>query len=247
MIRGLYTSALGLAAMDKRQEVSSNNLANANTVGYKKETVITKSFPEMLLHRLEDPALPAGTRPVTGNVGTGVQIAGIITDYSKGILQETGVPTELALVSEGYFVVNTPQGERYTRNGEFKIGPEGRLLTNDGYTVMGQNGEINLSGGNLTADEFGNLFNNGTYVDTLRIVQFTNPLIKEGSSLFQGEEPQEMELPQVTQGFLEGSNVNTIEEMVNMITIMRAYETNMKVIQTTDSTLDKAVNDVGRV
>lgn len=247
MIRGLYTSALGLAVQYKRQEVASNNLANINTIGYKKESVLAKSFPEMLIHRLNDPAVPPGEAPFVGRIATGVQLDGIVTDYSKGIIRETGSPLDLALKSGGYFTINTPMGERYTRNGQFQIDDTGRIVTADGYPLMGQNGEIVVNGGLLSVSEEGTLYSNGKAIDSLRIVGFSETIIKEGSSLFQGDNPQEIATPMVIQGFVEDSNASPIEEMVNMINVMRAYESNQKVLQIQDSTLEKAANEVGRL
>lgn len=247
MLKGLYTSALGLAAVNRQQEISANNLANANTVGYKKENVVLRSFPDMLIRCLHDPAAAGDKPPVVGTLSTGLQLAAIVTDYSKGNIRETGNPFQLALMGEGYFTVNTPRGERYTRNGDFKLSPEGMLVTDDGYPVLGTNGEIILANGDLNVDQWGRVFSDGQEIDSLRIVTFNNPLVKEGSSLFSGEDPRDTAAPMVAQGCLEDSNAVAIEEMINMINIMRAYEANQRVIQTHDATLDKTVNEVGRL
>ena len=247
MLKGLYTSALGLAAVNKQQEVSANNLSNVNTVGYKKEAVMLRSFPSMLIKRLHDPAVRGDKPPVVGTLSMGVQLSDIVTDYGKGNVRDTGNPSHLALLGEGYFTVNTPRGERYTRNGDFKLSPDGILVTADGYPVLGMNGEIAVKNGDFTVDQWGGIFSGGREIDRLRIVVFDRPIIKEGSSLFSGEEPRETATPQVAQGFLEDSNADAISEMVNMINIMRAYEANQKVIQTQDATLDKTVNEIGRL
>lgn len=245
MLRGLYTSALGLSLLNRRQEVSSNNLANANTIGYKKETVIAQSFPEMLLYRLKDPSAPQA--PAIGHLTTGVRLIETVTDYSPGIHRNTENPLGFALKGEGYFAVATPQGERYTRNGAFQLDTEGRLVTADGYPVMGINGEITLPAGSVAIDEGGGLSVDGRRIDTLRVVTFNEPPTKEGSSLFRGEDPVDVETPYVVQGMVEESNAGSLEEMVNMISLMRAYESNQKLIQIQDSALEKAVNEVGRV
>lgn len=246
MLKGLYTSALGLAVLEKRQEVGANNLVNSNTVGYKKETVIAGAFPNMLVRRLNDPAVP-NEAPLVGNLSMGVRLAGIVTDYSRGVLRESSNPMEIALAGEGYFVVATPMGERYTRSGEFKVDTEGKLVTSDGYPILGQSGEITIDGGDIKISEEGLVFSSGKEVDRLRVVTFNTALIKEGSALFRGQDPQDVEHPSVVQGFVEESNAVAIEEMIGMITVMRAYESNQKLIQIQDSTLEKAVNEVGRV
>lgn len=245
MIRGLYTSALGLSLLNMRQEISSNNLANVNSIGYKKESVISESFPQMLLYRLKDPSAPEA--PVVGRLGTGVRVVDIPTDYSPGLLRNTDNPLEFAIKDEGYFVINTPQGERYTRNGSFQLDTEGRLVTSDGYPVMGLSGEIELPDTEISIEEGGTITYDGRIIDTLRIVTFNESPVKEGASLFRGDEPADVLGPQIMQGMVEDSNARSIEEMVNMISLLRAYESNQKMIQTQDSTLEKAVNEVGRV
>lgn len=244
MIKGLYTSAMGLAVQEKRQEVITNNLVNANTVGYKKETVVSQAFPNMLIRLLNDPANPDA--PIVGNLNMGTRIDDIVIDHSSGIVRESGDQYEMALQGEGYFVVATPAGERYTRNGQFKVDPEGRLVTSDGYPVMGLNGEINLAGGSIQVSADGLISSNGQEIDRFRIVALDGEIIKEGSSLFRGTDAREVERPLVVQGFVEESNTTALEEMVNMINAAKAYESNTKLIQIQDSTLDKAVNEVGR-
>lgn len=247
MLKGLYTSAMSLAFLTKQQEVSSNNLANSDTPGYKKEVALARSFPDMLLYRLNDPVAQRGKAPYVGKISMGVQLSDVVTSYNNGTIQQTGNPLQLALMGEGYFTVNTPQGERFTRNGEFNISPEGLLVTSDGYTVMGESGEIAITAGEFSVDDQGRIVSGGKMVDKLRIVTFTENPVKEGSTLFRGDNPEEMEAPSVAQGFIESSNALAIEEMMNMINITRAYESNQKVMQTQDATLEKAVNEIARL
>jgi flagellar basal-body rod protein FlgG len=238
---------MGLAYLTRQQEVSSNNLSNVNTPGYKKETTIARSFPNILLSRLNDPAAAGDKPPVVGRLSMGVQLAEMVTDYSRGLIQQTANPLQMALMDEGYFTVETPYGERYTRNGEFQLDPQGYLVTSDGYNVMGQKGAINLAGGEFAVDEQGRIVMDGKEVDALRIVAFTDTPAKEGSSLFFSENVEDLAMPLVAQGFIESSNSTAIEEMINIISIARAYESSQRMIQTQDSTLEKAVNEVGRV
>ncbi|MGI6587902.1 MAG: flagellar hook-basal body protein [Peptococcia bacterium] len=247
MIKGLYTSALGLSVLNKQQEVTANNLANAQTVGYKKDVLVAESFPEMLHYRLNAPEDCGQTPPKVGAVSLGVKINDIFIDHSVGIRRTSENPLALALVEEGYFTVNTPQGERYTRKGDFTLDDQGRIVSAEGYPLLGQKGEIVVQGSDVQVDQQGRIFNGGTEIDRLKIVNVSTPLIKEGSSLFQGENPQEIVNPIIVQGAVEESNVQPITEMVNMITTLRAYEANQKVIQSIDNTLDKAVNEVGRL
>ncbi|MGI6145106.1 MAG: flagellar hook-basal body complex protein [Clostridia bacterium] len=247
MIRGLYTSALGLSVLNKQQEITSNNLANAQTAGYKKDVLVAESFPEMLLYRLNAPEDYGKTPPQVGSVSLGVNINQVYIDQSAGTRRSSDNPLAMSIAGEGYFTVNTPHGERYTRNGEFSMDAQGRLVTTAGYPVMGIKGEIFISGSDIQVDDQGQIYSNGTVVDRLKIVNFSTPLSKEGDTLFYGENPQIMDNPLVVHGTIEASNVQPLTEMVNMITIMRAYEANQKVIHAIDSTLDKAVNEVGRI
>lgn len=247
MLKGLYTSALGLSVLNKQQEVTSNNLANAQTAGYKKDVLVAESFPEMLVYRLNAPEDKGQTPPQVGAVSLGVNINNVYIDHTMGARKATDNPLAMSLAGEGYFTVNTPQGERYTRNGDFSVDAQGRIIASGGYPLMGEKGEIFISGSDVQVDKQGRIYCDGVEVDRLKIVNFATPLSKEGASLFRGVDPQEVANPQVEQGTIEESNVQVLTEMVNMITTMRAYEANQKVIQSLDATLEKAVNEVGRI
>jgi flagellar basal-body rod protein FlgG len=238
-----------------RQDVLANNLANVNTAGYKKDTATSRAFPEMLLQRLgeveEDHGVKKPAPPVViGSMGTGVTISQIATDFASGPLKSTENPYDLALRSDGYFTIETPEGLRYTRDGSFQVNSDGRLVTTNGYPVMGTNGYIDLNG-DITVDEKGNVTSNGENVGTLNIVTFTDPkqLMKMGDNLYQprDQEAQTTDDPQVLQGYLESSNVNAVREMVDLITVVRTYEVLQKTVQSEDETLDKAVNQVGSI
>ncbi|HHW92764.1 MAG TPA: flagellar hook-basal body protein [Firmicutes bacterium] len=241
MIRGLYTSASGMAAQLKAQDVSANNLANVNTAGFKKDIPTFVAFPELFLHRLND-GTPGvmGTSPLpapVGTLGTGVCLEEVVTGRSQGAVQETGRELDFALDGEGFFVVNTPWGRRYTRNGSFKEGPGGELVTAAGYQVLGKNGTVIYTG-------------TGDLADQLLVVNFPpgTDLTKEGDSLYNASTPrQAVAQPRVIQGALEQANVNVVTAMVEMIAGMRAYEANQRALQTQDQTLEKAVNEVGRI
>lgn len=252
MIRGLYTSASGMMVEQHRQEVIANNVANVNTAGFKKDVATFKAFPEMLLSRLNDPEQPAPVpdrRPVIGKVGTGALLDEVITMHGTGPMKQTGAPFDLAINGEGYFTIDTPQGERYTRNGSFSLNADKQLVTSEGWAVLGQNGPITVTGDNVQVTEAGAVMVDNRNVDTLRIVTFADKkaLTKEGNSLYVGGQAQVAVRPMVIQGYQELSNVNPVTEMVDMITAMRSYEANQKAIQTHDQLLDKAVNEVGKL
>lgn len=250
MLKGLYTAASGMVAEMTRTDVISNNLANANTTGYKKDLAVNKSFAELLLSKVEGQE----ARQEVGGVGTGVFVEQIIPAFSQGTFKDTGNTLDLALEGDGFFVVETPQGERYTRDGSFHFDQEGYLATASGYRVLGERGTINNQGNNfksIVINANGELFIDNNRIDRIRVVDFGDKSVlqKEGNSLWTAnEEGQGLGAEtRVRQGALEGANVNPISEMVNLITATRAYEINQKMIQTQDASLDKAVNDVGRV
>jgi flagellar basal-body rod protein FlgG len=264
MINGLYTAASGLIAETYKQDVIANNLANVNTTGYKKDKALYITFPTILLYRLYDDkikvpgAQEADVLAPIGEMGRGVQLRydGIqpaITE--EGSFIETQNKLNFAIKGNGMFVINTPYGIRYTRDGSFLIDNENKLVTQSGYPVLGQRGEITIEGTDIHVDEAGTIFVDGQEIDNFRIGLFDEQtkLRKQGENLFyvldggllpENEEGSDI---QVRQGYLETSNVNVVKEMVDMITAYRAYEASQKAIQAQDQTLNRAVNDVGNV
>lgn len=253
MIKGLYTAASGMLAAKTQSEVIADNVANLRTPGYKVEVSSNKAFPELLMSRIRTENEHNGLTPdrtIIGTMGSGVVVDEITRMNHPGALQSTERPTDLAITSEAYFVVQTPNGERFTRNGQFQLNALGILQTSDGYPVLGQGGVIGPLSKDFTVDSFGVIRDNGEYVDQLRLVQADpNDLVREGQSLFNAQGPVEEYNGDggIRQGFIESSNVDLTGQMVKMITVMRAYEANQKVIQTQDATLEKAVNEIGRL
>lgn len=280
MVRGLYTGASGMIAQMGRIDVLSNNLANVNTPSYKRDTPILKAFPEMLMRRINDDGvrtIPPGSydlMPVIGKLGTGVEVNEVYTRFTQGAFKQTQNDFDLALEGEGFFSVQTDEGERYTRNGSFLIDKEGFLVTKDGYKVLGENGPIQIKKNNFMVDEDGNIFENSEYsndpmrlvsmeenewnqtvlLDRLKVVNFPKLryVKKVGESIYRETEYSdkayiiENARPKVRQGFLEASNVNPVIEMVNLIEVHRNYEANQKIIQAHDAALGKVINEVGR-
>lgn len=247
MIRGIYAAASGMVAESLRNDVIANNVANINTAGYKRDVAVSRDFASVLIERIND----GSPTPVIGTVGSGAQIDEVATIHTGGMMRQTGNDFDLAVNGNGYFVVQTPDGLRYTRNGIFTRNSQGQLVTSDGYRVMGQNGPINVGEGRMTVAGDGTISINGVETDRLRVVEFADEkqLTKQGSSLFAapGGAQQQPATGVVNQGYLEMSNVNVISEMVNMINGFRTYEINGKSVQAHDQLLDKAVNEVGRV
>ncbi|MGJ7045372.1 flagellar basal-body rod protein FlgF [Thermoanaerobacterium thermosulfurigenes] len=248
MLRGLYTASSGMIAQQKIVDVLSNNIANVNTAGYKKDTVTTMAFPDYMVTRSG-----GDNMPYNGNIGTmdyGVLVETFNTNFSEGDIEKTDGKLDFAIDGSGFFTVSTPSGVRYTRDGSFTLNNNGYLVTKDGYYVLGQNGPIQLNNGDISVDESGNISVNGQVVDKLNIVDFANynTLRKEGNNLFFTTGGQAIPATsKVKQGYLEGSNVNPVDEMVTMISAMRTYEANQKSVSAFDETLDKSVNEVGKV
>ncbi len=278
MIRGLYTGASGMLSQELRMDVIANNLANVDKTAYKKDTVIFKSFPEMLLRRFRDNGLvkfPLGSydkAPVIGKLGTGVEVNEVFTHFEEGSLKKTDNPFDLAIEGKGFFVVETPRGIRYTRNGSFLIDKDNYLVTKDGYKVLGEKGYIKVQNNNFIVNKKGEIIVNAKFnnrkivsnaengwenaqiIDKLKIVNFREPreLKKEGNSFFysttySGPPMTPKIMPHIRQGFIETSNVNIVEEMVNMIEVQRAYEANSKSVTTADNSLNKLINDMAKV
>ncbi len=281
MIRGLYTAASGMKAQQYKMDAVSNNMANADLNGYKKDVSTFKSFPSLLIRKVDNNGnfpLPFGTTnkaPLVGKLGMGVEYNESFTIFAQGPLKGTGNPFDLTLDNKGFFAVETPNGERYTRNGAFTMSKEGYLVTKQGFLVMGENGPIEVQQNNFKVDIKGNVIHNPKFagetddlvtdrenswteeevIDTLKVVNFENDryLQKEGNSLWRSNEisgDAEMvyaqDRPGVRAGFVEGSNVNVVDEMVSLIQVNRAYEANQKTIQTQDGLLDKLINQTAR-
>lgn len=275
MVRGLYTAWTGMVNEQKRLDVVSNNLANSATTAYKKEGMTSKAFSEVLAVKVNDPTVHFMNQNI-GKMSLGVKVGETYFDFNQGNLRETGNTYDLAMDGNGFFTIsmldkNNVEHIRFTRDGNFIVTNEGMLVTKDGDAVLDSNLQriyLPVDGDQLqvTFDALGNISVNGDNIARLNIVDFANTdyVLKYGENLFElVQEPVSYSMNDLTlegegnllksatgvvrQGFEEMSNVNVINEMVQMITISRAYEANQKMIQTIDSTLDKAINEVGKV
>ncbi len=240
----------------KRMDVISNNLANVDTTGFKKDAVISGSFPEQLTKRLQDQQNGFIPKPTIGKMSLGVYVDKVHTNFMQGSMKRTDGILDVGIQGKGFIAIQTVDKdgqsvEKYTRDGSLTLGPDGTLMTKEGNRVVGQSGGITLPKGDLRIDAEGSIFIDDQYFDRIKVVEFENPetLRKYGDNLLKAT-PETKEVVfsgQLMQGFLESANVNTVQEMVDMITIMRTYEANQKMIQSHDQTLGKAVNEVGKV
>lgn len=190
---------------------------------------------------------------VIGTTSGGVRFDKIATDFTSGVMTETGNKLDFALQGDGFFKVQTPNGVAYTRDGSFILNANRGLVTNEGYAVLGQNGPIVLSSNDFEIGENGDIIVGGQVENSLDIVRIDNKeyLRKQGNNLYRTIDNVQAEEAffdgQLLSGYLETSNVNTIKEMVNMITAQRSYESNQKVIKAQDELLEKVVNELGRL
>lgn len=251
MIRGLYIGSSGMNAQQNRLDAISNNLANVDTAGYKSDISVSKSFPELLLRRTQADGVyktsvcSADVAPIIGKLGLGVETNENFTKFEQGSFRSTNSASDMALSGEGFFAVQTPVGERYTRNGNFLLGKEGILETKDGYPLMGENGTIHVEDDKFTVNEDGMIYSkDGELIDRIKVVRFDNEryLKKMGNSLWSSNDisgeayvAEGLERPKMMQGYMETSNVNVVNEMVKMIEVNRAYEASQKTIQSEDS------------
>jgi flagellar basal-body rod protein FlgF len=248
MIKGIFSSASGMQPHSVKLEVVANNLANIDTTGFKKDNIFLQVLNEQQATKRRD----AGLGELTS------LDAREFTDFSQGSFNTTNNPFDVALLGDGFFAVETPEGVRYTRNGNFSLGQDGTIQNANGFPVLGANGKLKidnwskLSAGDISISPHGDLMVDKVVIGQLRIVDFPKPyqLEKAGTTLFRpadGVAPVEPdENTVVKQGMLEESNVDGIAEMVTMIDLNRSYETDQHMTTIQDGTLDKAM-EVGRV
>ncbi len=351
MVRGLYISASSAVTEGKRMDAISNNIANVNTTGFKKDIMVSESFPDVLIAKMggefpdrdilrnrgiskefaieeEGELYTAGTKsgffnvqtnlgvsrnrsirfkvnednylvtpqgdyilgtngpintggaPVSfdnrgqilaggtaigqfkitnplniiGNISAGVHVDEIVTDFTQGHLDPTGNLLDLAIQGHGFFALDVNGVEKYTRDGNFIIDQEGFLSSKDGYKVLGENGYVEAGNNQIVINEKGEIYSGDEYLDKLKLLDFSDykALRKEENNLYihLSEDWTDNIISFegiVNQGFLETANVNPVKEMVDMITLLRSYEANQRLIRAHDELLGKAVNDIARL
>jgi flagellar basal-body rod protein FlgF len=242
MYKGIYIAASGAVLKQAQLEVITQNLASANTTGYKKDGI---SFKEYLLP--QDPSGAADGRVMS-------EYSAMKTDFSNGTSLRTGNPLNISIDGPGLIAL---EGDRYTRRGDLARSQDGYLTTGDGIKVLGTGGPINLPEGDIVIDQMGkvSVIGNGLIseapieVDTIKILDFSQngTVTKTGNGLYTAVGDGTQVGTGVHQGYLESSNVDTVREMVHMIEGMREFETYQKVIQAFDQAAAKVNNDLGRL
>ncbi len=268
MLKGLYTASTGMVNEQRRVDILSNNMANSATTGYKKEGSTSRAFKDVLAYKIKDVTEPYMAR-YEGDMNMGVKIGETYTDYSQGSFHETGNTFDLALSGNGFFNIefttkktryhDSETSVKYTRDGTFTLNVQGELVTKDGDYVLDTNGqhiqlnpilkyEVDRTGVIRVATPGEQ---QGAAQATIAVTDFENYdyLEKYGETMYQPVDgaAQQPANAQVYSGYLEASNVQVVQEMVDLIAFTRAYESNQKIIQAYDQTLDKAVNDLGKV
>jgi len=256
MIRALYSSASGLQAQQNNLDVIANNLANVNTTGFKKSKI---EFQDLLYQasRLAGSEQGAGNQlPAGVEIGHGTRTVATARVFTNGELSQTGEKLDMAIMGDGFFEVELPDGTRgYTRDGGFKISSAGVVVNSDGYAVTGfptippgTTGITIANNGQVTIATAG-----GTQTSRIQLTRFANPagLTSLGRNVYRESvssgapetgQPGENGFGEVNQGFLELSNVKVVEEMVNLITAQRAYEVNTKAISAADEMMQQSNN-----
>lgn len=258
MVKGLYTAYTGMVNEQNRMDIMTNNLANASTVGYKKEGSTSQSFNDVLTVKIKDQSVGMRNVQKIGIKNPGVKIGENYTDYTQGSFRITDNTYDLALAGDGFFAIEftNKAGEtdtKYTRAGQFTLNKDGYLVTEEGdYVLDTQNRRIRLNtllDSKITDD--GTIYQNDQAVARIQVTDFEDYdyLEKYGETYYQPIEGAKTTTAdaQAKSGYLEMANVQIVSEMVNLISITRAYESNQKVVQTIDGTLDVAANQIGKL
>jgi len=231
-------------SLSRQMDVVANNIANINTSGYKAQSLLFEEYVgDVASH--EEARYPDRPLSFTHDWTT-------VQDFGAGAIRQTGNPLDVALDGDGFLAVTTPAGDRWTRTGELKLDNTGRLVTNSGYVVQGDNGAEIRFGPEETGITFnadGSISSSAGNKGALRIVSFDEPqaLVREGSNLFSGGDPVEATETRVRQGAIEGSNVSGVREISEMIRVQRAYQSIASLLQKQDELRSSAISTLGRL
>jgi len=238
MDAGIYKALSGAVAQMRNLDVTSQDLANVNTAGYKRQRL---AFSEVLAKRS-----PAEDRP-----GGWVAVADQRTQLGQGAVAGTGNPLDIAIEGDGFFVIQTSRGERYTRNGGFTLKADGTLITPTGDAVLGEGGPVQITGQKVEVASDGTVRSDQGELGRIRIVRFVEPrqVVKEGANLFVTAPPNVQaagDNVRVVQGSLEQSNMSPIDGMISLITINRQFESYQRAMTLMDSATEKMIAEAAR-
>ena len=247
MGNAIYMAASGAMNHQLTIEVITKNLQNLNTSGYK----VDRTFFQLLEVPMQ--AQPSNGSPENAYHYYSLIPSGIVTDFSQGMLKHSDNPLHIAIEGNGFFEIETPAGPLYTRKGDFTLDEEGRLITQQGYPVQGEGGEITIEGSTIDIAHDGSLSVNGELIDQIKIAIFDDPtkLERVGQTYFKApngvESKTEEGTASIVQGALEESNANPMALMNEMILAHRGYESYQKVIRSTEELSSKAINNIGKL
>ncbi|NBO37246.1 flagellar basal-body rod protein FlgF [bacterium] len=258
MLKNIYAPLSGGVVQERVLEVLANNVANMNTTGFKEEQVTFSALEANPWKSYTNPIPPAQFKldmrelyPLHGNEMGYVTLSNVETSYIQGGIKRTGSNTDVAIQGNGFFAINTPFGERYTRDGSFSLTPDGTLVTKNGATVMGERGAITgLSEGQMKILPDGEVYNGEKFIDKLKVVGFNDVKLLQrlGDNLFVHDGAPENIVAhkgEITQGHLENSNVNPMKNMTSMIIAHRTYEALQKAVKAYDNTMQLSAQKVG--
>jgi flagellar basal body rod protein FlgG len=253
MIKGLYAAASAMVTGLARQNLISHNLANIETPGFRALLSTLEDFRQTAVW--SQPAnenLLRQRLAYYGRLGLGVETRDPVTDYAQGALRQTEQPLDVAIQGAGFFRIETPNGERYTRDGRFLRDAAGQLVTPEGYRVLNVNGQpITLPEGRVAIGSNGVIRVNNAEVARLGLAAFEDPRVELTQDLpntFRAAGgPTSDAVGTVVQGFVEQSNVNAALMMTQMVEVNRAYQAAQRLVQTQDELLGRAIQILGRL
>ncbi|MGI6455253.1 MAG: flagellar hook-basal body protein [bacterium] len=274
MLTGLYSAASGMVVQERVQDILAQNLAGSGMPGYQRQEMVIRSFPDVMLSETYQGLSLSTSNPrfnhAIGRVGTGAGVDWTYTNHAHGQMNYTANKTDLAIFGDGFFTVQTPEGFRYTRAGNFHVDRDGYLVNAQGHKLVGQGinnqrqpAPLYVGHEDFFVNHFGEVFvsrpdQNGisrnVLLDQIKIVDFQNKdkLFREEGNIYRVEEGDQsnIRIPEsyrIGQGYIEQSNTIPTTEMVKMIDSFRIYEASSRVLRSLDQTLQKTVNEVGRV
>ncbi len=249
MTRGVYTAAAGMLANQAAQDTIAQNLANANTTGYKEDVPRFESFLSEPVSRLND-----AEKLSNGTIGIGAGLKDQTTNFSQGGLQQSGNPLDVALTGDAALVVQSPQGPRLSRDGSLTLDAQGTLIqASTGQPVLSDGNRplsIPAKAKQIVISPQGDLTADGVKIGRIQMASLSPAVspVKVGDNQYSVSRLQPASsAATMRQGYLESSNVSIVKEMVSMISVMRAYETNQKMLQAEDDTTGKATSEVGKL
>lgn len=249
MSRGFYTLASGMLTQQRKIDISSNNIANLNTAGYKKEQAVTTNFGSLLINKYKQNGIKEEATPIS-DISLIRTIEENNTIHSQGSLEETGSMTDFAIMGAGFFAIDSNGQVLYTRNGSFNIDVEGYLVLEGAGRVQGEFGDIYIGTDKFDYREDGSIIVEDEVVDNIAVYDFAdyNSLNKFREGMFISDtEPDLVDYPLIVNKTIERSNVNVTEELTGILSSQRALQTAAQALKIYDMINDKAVNEIGKI